>query len=105
MGSYEEFEKFIGMEPSERDEAISDLLAGVAEPWLGTNEERLVLGFIASMRAILDTANAYADARENGAPEANGYVLGMFAHAYNQHMHNFATMAALSDVKRKHRKD
>lgn len=98
--SYEDFGRFIRMDPNEREEAITDLLSDVAEPWMGTPEETLVLGTVGSLRAVLEAANKFAIDQEHGVPAANEYIMGLFAHTYAQQMRNFATLAALSDVRR-----
>ncbi len=98
--SFEDFESFLKMEPDERHQHIDDLLVGVAEPWLNTADEPMVLAMVGSMRAIMEGASNYAVSRMDGGDEGNGFVGGLFLHSYRQQMNNFQTLAALTDVKR-----
>jgi hypothetical protein len=89
------------MDSDERKQAIDDLLADVAEPWLGDPAEDLVLAQVASTRALLEGASKYADGREtDDKPAANQYVIGVYVNAYMQGVRNFAALVGLSDMKR-----
>lgn len=100
MSNFADFNEFLRMDPDERDERITDMLASVAEPWLDDPAQGLVVGLIGQTRTLLDAASAYARDRQEGKPEANKYIMGLFAHAYSQAMKNFLTLTGLSDMKR-----
>lgn len=98
--NFENFDEFLRLDPEERKEKISDLLADVTEPWVGTPEETLMLGIVGSMRSVMDAASNYAEEVETSGKSANQYILGIFSHTYVQQVRNFQTVAALSDMKR-----
>jgi hypothetical protein len=101
MTNWGDFEKWLSMTPDERDEAITELLANTAEPWLDSNENALVMGMISATRALWDAATEYSNqVAEDSDKQANRYIAGLYAHAYSQMMSNFATLTGLSDVKR-----
>jgi len=101
MSNFEDFSEFLNMDADERKEKVQELLANVAEPWLDTPEEPLMMALVGSMRDFFEGANAYAEAVESDSKRANDYVMGIFVHAFQQQVRNFTAAVALSDMKRK----
>lgn len=104
MSNWQNFEHWLAMDREERNDALTDLLAGIAETWLDTPEEPLVRGLISTTRSILDGINEYADALEaqdeDERKHANQYVMGIYVHSLRQVMSNFQALIGLTDVKK-----
>ena len=101
MSEFQNFINFLRMDADEREEHITDMLASVSEVWIDdTSESIMVRGMISSMRAFLDSANEYAKHVENGGEQANPHVGGIYVHAYGRMTRDFATLSALTDVKK-----
>lgn len=101
MSNWANFEHWLTAGNDERDEALTDLLAGIAEVWLDTPENVLVMGLIASTRALLDHIKQYGEQiEEDDAKQANRYIMGIYVHSLRQTMSNFQALIGLTDVKR-----
>jgi hypothetical protein len=105
MSNWQNFEHWIHMSSrEEREEALTDLLSGIAEVWLDTPEDPLVRGLISTTRSIIDGINEYAEALEaqddDERKHANQYVMGVYVHALRQVMSNFQALIGLTDVKK-----
>jgi hypothetical protein len=106
-----EFAKFMQMAPDERREHVTDLLADIAEVWMDDPAGFIMIGgMISAFRAILDAVNDLADyitenTPEGEKPKINPHVGGTFIHMYSRMARDFATMTALTDVKRSFRKE
>jgi hypothetical protein len=101
MSQFEEFSNFLRMTQEERDEHVTDLLASVAEVWIDDDAESIMVrGMISSFRAFLDAASEYAAYYERTNEHANQYIGGLFMNTYAQNARAFATLSALTDVKK-----
>lgn len=103
MSNWQNFEHWITSSKEERDEALTELLAGIAEVWLDTPEDPLVRGIISTVRSIIDGINEYAEKMEEGGEDfkqANQYVMGIYVHSLRQNMSNLQALIGLTDVKK-----
>jgi hypothetical protein len=101
LSQFEEFNNFLRMTQEERDEHVTDLLASVAEVWIDDDAESIMVrGMVSSFRAFLDAASEYAAYFERTGKHANQYVGGLFMNTYAQNARAFATLSAMTDVKK-----
>ena len=100
MSNWQKFEHWISMSKEERDEALTDLLASIAEVWLDSPEDPLVRGLISATRSILDGINEYGEKLEAEGKPASAYVMGIYVHSLRQNMSNLQALIGLTDVKK-----
>jgi hypothetical protein len=100
MSNWGQFENWLTRD-EDREEAFRDLLAGIAEVWLDSNENALVMGLIGSTRAMIDALEAYREQIEaDESKRANQYIQGVYGHSLRQVMSNFQALIGLTDVKK-----